>query len=229
MMWSVDACAQTEQATPNTAKGKVAEKYDTKLPVEISSDTLEVLQNQNKAIFKGNVIAVQGKIRLSSDVMIVHYKQKSDAPGQAAPPKVKSASSSQDGGSPMGAITLIEVEGNVFIATPEESAKGDKGNYQVEEKMLHLTGDNVILTRDKNILRGTELEYNLETGHSVLTSKHSKVRGTNGGRVHMLSVPNQDQSNSKKVDKDKGSGKPKEEDGKAADKAPPPPAVNTTP
>jgi lipopolysaccharide export system protein LptA len=91
----------------------------------------------------------------------------------------------------MGAISLIEVEGNVFMATPDESAKGDKGDYQVDEKLLHLFGDNVILTRDKNILRGTEMVYNLETGRSVLTNHGTKV-GPNGGRVRGVFVPNQD-------------------------------------
>src|SRR5262249_14955980 len=152
-----------------------------KLPVEISSDNLEVFQNQNKAIFKGNVIAVQGRIRLAADTMIVHYKQKSDQSGQQQPPKVK-ATSSQHSGS-MGAITLIEVEGHVFLATPEESAKGDRGDYQVPEKLLHLTGDNVILTRGRNILRGNALVYDLESGHSNLTNNGQKVTGKNKGRV----------------------------------------------
>jgi lipopolysaccharide export system protein LptA len=146
------AIAETTAAKAPAAPNPLGDKYDTKLPVEISSDTLEVLQQQNKAIFKGNVIAVQGKIRLNADTMIVHYKQKSDQPGQPASPaqpapagKTDAPGSSAQGS--MGAISLIEVEGNVFMATPEESAKGDKGNYQVDEKLLHLTGDNDILTR----------------------------------------------------------------------------------
>jgi len=125
---------KAQPAKPNQVTGQLSEKYDTKLPVEISSDKLEVLQNENKAIFKGNVVAVQGKIRLSSETMIVHYKQKDDKEGQAT--KVK-ASSSQDSGS-MGAITLIEVQGNVLVATPEESAKGDNGNYEVPRKCCTL-------------------------------------------------------------------------------------------
>jgi lipopolysaccharide export system protein LptA len=205
--------AETPPKKPDSVAGQAAEKYDTKLPVEISADNLEVLQHDNKAIFKGNVIAVQGKIRLKADTMIIHYKQKDQRPAQpaqtpAAPVVAKTtATSASSDTAGMGAITLIETEGNVFVATPEESAKGDKGNYQVPEKMLHLTGDNVILTRDKNILRGTELEYNLETGHSVLTNKGGKVDGTNGGRVRGVFVPTNDQSKDK--GKDKSAGKTK--------------------
>jgi len=249
----VAEAAPKDSAKPASAGGtnSLGQKYDTKLPIEISSDKLEVHQHENRAIFTGNVIAVQGKIRLQADTMIVHYRQKSAQPGQAAPaapapggnrvvtsapaaePETPSATpSSTPGGTPpaaatgspgeMGAISLIEVEGNVFMATPEESAKGDRGDYQTDEKLLHLFGDNVILTRDKNILRGTELVYNLESGESVLTSHGAKVpnegrvgglqgsaANPNGGRVHSVFVPNQDNGKSgkgAKVKKPAGSG-----------------------
>lgn len=225
--------AEAEQTTTKSEQGKAAsspvaglsQKYDTSLPVEISSDTLEVLQQESKAIFKGNVIAVQGKIRLKADTMIVHYKQKDDKKPGAAPAPVVEAKpqgtpASADAGA-MGAITLIEVEGNVLVVTPEESAKGDKGKYEVPEKMLHLSGDNVVLTRDKNILRGTELVYNLETGHSVLTNNGSKVGGTNGGRVRGVFVPNQDKDKEKGKGKEKGNEKAAAKEKAATDAAKP--------
>lgn len=201
------AQAQTATSSQHPAQNPLGEKYDTKLPVEISSDNLEVLQQQSKAIFKGNVLAVQGKVRLKADTMIVHYKQKTDQaaqPVKPTPTPAPSATNSGAGTGSMGAITLIEVEGNVLMATPEESAKGDKGNYQVEEKLLHLTGENVILTRDKNILRGTELVYNLETGRSVLTNKGAAVSGTNDGRVRGVFVPTEDKN--KNTGKEKSTG-----------------------
>jgi len=179
-------------------------KYNTKLPIEISSDTLEVLQQENKAIFKGNVIAVQGQMRLKSDVMIVHYRQqdnKNAAPKPAEPPQAPKTQGE------MGAISLIEVEGHVFVASPEESAQGDKGDYNVDDKTIHLFGDNVVLTREKNILRGTALEYNLATGRSVLTNGSKVVSGKNDGRVRGVFVPNQD---NKTPDKDKVPAKDKQ-------------------
>lgn len=179
------------------AQAQLSDKHDNKQPVEISSDSLEVLQHENKAIFKGNVVAVQGDMRLKSDVMIVHYKQKSEqtsAPKQAAP--AAPAAQGQ-----MGAITLIEVQGHVLAATPQESATGDKGDYDVPSKMLHLFGSNVTLTRDKNILKGTALEYNMATGRSVLTNNGGTVSGSSGsapgGRVRGVFVPNDESSDKK--------------------------------
>jgi lipopolysaccharide export system protein LptA len=200
---------QAAHATTSTG-GTTVSRFDTKLPIEISSDSLEVLQHDNKAIFTGNVVAVQGTVRLKSDVMIVHYQQKNTAqngkPAAPTPPATPApAGAAPAASSPMGAITLIEVKGNVFVATPEESAKGDFGDYQVATKIIHLFGDNVILTREKNILRGTALEYNLNTGRSVLTNTGNAAKGTSSGRVRGVFIPADDTSKpgSKKPDKNK--------------------------
>lgn len=175
-LWAGVASAATTETTT---------KYDTKLPVEISADNLEVLQRESKAIFKGNVIAVQGKLRLNADKMVVHYKQKSEA---AKSPEKKPETMAEG----MGAVHLIEVEGNVLVATPEESARGDKGDYEVDKRFLRLTGENVILTRDNNILRGKAIEYNLDTGRSVLTNK-TDAKGSKGdNRVRGVFVPKAD-------------------------------------
>lgn len=186
--------AESPKKEPSKAAAPSVPKTNSKLPIEISSDSLEVLQRENRAVFRGHVIAVQGTIRLKADTMIVHYKQqdadkkdadkKDNKPVPPTPPKQPSGVPDE-----MGAITHIEVEGHVYVATPEESAQGDKGDYDVATKLLHLTGDNVVLTRAKNILRGTEVVYDLDTGHSVLT--HAKTPGSPKGdtRVRGVFVP----------------------------------------
>jgi lipopolysaccharide export system protein LptA len=191
MLFGVSASAQQHGATPG-------DKYDTKLPVEISSDSLEVLQHENKAIFKGNVIAVQGQLRLKSDVMTVHYRQKKDEGTKPPEPKPQPAPGTPAAANAMGTISKIDVDGHVFMASPEESAQGDKGDYDVDAKTIHLFGGNVILTRDKNILRGTALEYNLETGRSLLTNGNNVVTGKSDGRVRGVFVPNETKQNETK-------------------------------
>ncbi|HEU5046838.1 MAG TPA: LptA/OstA family protein [Rickettsiales bacterium] len=191
--------AQVQMRQPQNAQvmtEKDPQHFDTKLPVEITSDSLEVLQHENKAVFKGNVVAVQGKVRLKSDIMIVHYKQGGSEPKPATPAPAGSNSG-------MGAITLIEVQGHVLVATPEESAQGDKGDYDVPSRLLRLSGGNVVLTRGKNIMRGTDLVYNMDTGRSILTNQNGRTgsKFDNGGtRVRSLFVPNQDQQNSAPTD-----------------------------
>ena len=186
-VFSVSAMAE------EAPKEGMATKYDTKLPVEISADNLEVLQKESRAIFKGNVIAVQGKLRLNADTMIVHYKQQTEAE------KAKKPEASATEG--MGAVSLIEVEGNVLVATPEETARGDKGDYEVDKRFLRLTGDNVILTRDKNILRGKSVEYNLDTGRSILTYKGGEPNAKGDNRVRGVFVPKSDAKTDTKAEK----------------------------
>lgn len=152
---------------------------DSRQPVEINADTLEVRQQENIAIFTGNVIAVQGDTKLKSDQMIVHYRKKSGDSGAAATDAMQ------------GAVERIDVNGNVLLSTPEETASGDKGVYQVSKKLVHLN-DNVVLTRGKNILKGNALVYDFTTGKSVINGpavKSGQTSGTSSGRVRALFVP----------------------------------------
>lgn len=144
--------------------------YDTSKPIEITADQLEVLQEQEQAIFSGNVEAVQGQVHLKSDEMTVHY----------------SAEATEN------KISRIDVRGSVFLSTPRETAQGQRGQYNVEKGVVELH-DHVLLTRDQNVIRGDTLVYNLKTGRSRVSSAGSKsaVPGqkTEGGRVKGLFVP----------------------------------------
>lgn len=155
-------------------------KADSKQPIDITADSLEVLQDKQVAIFTGNVLAVQGKMRLSSNVMKVHYKNGDES------------KSGEQG------ISKIEVEGKVFLSTPEETARGKKGVYDVDKERLTLTED-VVLTRGENIVKGAALEYDLASGRSriigagVTAESLSTGEGSGkGGRVKGRFVPESD-------------------------------------
>ena len=64
--------------------------HDSKLPIEITADSLEVLQDDKVATFLGNVDAVQGDLVLNSDQLRVHYRATEAA---AATPPARSAGS----------------------------------------------------------------------------------------------------------------------------------------
>lgn len=145
---------------------------DSSQPIEINSDRLEVVQPEQKAIFSGNVVAVQGKVTLKSDRMTVFYRSSGDSGGQSG-------------------VSRIEVLGNVDMTTPTETVTGNQGFYNVDAKQILVFGD-VTLRRDKNVLKGQRLEYNLVTSRSLLTAGDvgSPVTGTgNGGRVKGVFIP----------------------------------------
>lgn len=148
-------------------------KADSKQPIDITADSLEVLQEKQVAIFTGNVLAVQGKMRLSADTMKVHYKNGGES------------KSGEQG------ISKIEVIGKVYLSTPEESARGAKGTYDVDKERLTLT-DSVVLTRGENIVKGAALEYDLASGRSRIiggAATSESVEAGKGGRVKGRFVP----------------------------------------
>ena len=130
--------------------------HDSKLPIEISADSLEVRQNEQLAIFRGNVDAIQGKIRLNAAEVWVHYRPEADGESE-------------------GTISRINASGGVRFSTPSETAQGDLGVYDVDAQVITLTGS-VMLTRGANIIRGEKLVLNLATGQSKIEST-KRVRG----------------------------------------------------
>lgn len=140
-----------------------AAKHDTDLPIDIQADRLEIQQENNLAIWTGNVDVIQGDIRLQAKELRVSYGQ---------------AGGDTDGAANVsGSIRRIDARGDVFMSTPTETAKGDNGTYDVVTKMITMNG-NVVLTRGKNVLRGDQLVYNMVTGRSVLTGgKKTRVKG----------------------------------------------------
>ncbi len=147
---------------------------NSKAPIQIDADSLEVLQQQKKAIFSGNVIAKQSGMTLKADRMTVYYSggdAKSTGPGKS--------------------ISKIDVDGNVFLATAQETARGSTGNYDVVNDFVTLTG-NVVLTRDNNVLKGSSLQYDIKNGRSKLIGGVSTTTGgtaSGSGRVQGLFVP----------------------------------------
>jgi lipopolysaccharide export system protein LptA len=146
---------------PAAAQSALGGGHDTSLPIEITADSLEVFQRDRLAVFSGNVDAVQGELVLSADVLRVYYRGGDDggARGTAA------SGRQQGGGATSGAVRRIEAEGNVFLSSPEETAKGRSGVYDVEGDEVTLTGD-VVLTQGENVVRGENLTLDLTTGRS---------------------------------------------------------------
>jgi lipopolysaccharide export system protein LptA len=138
--------------------GAQAGKHDVDQPIEINADSLEVLQKDRRAVFRGNVDARQGRLRLKADELEVHYQSKGEA-SQVA-----------------GSITRIDARGSVFVSLPMETAQGDVGVYDVTAKKITLTGK-VVLTRGDNVIRGQRLVLDLATGKSRIEGGGGRVRG----------------------------------------------------
>lgn len=158
------------------AQNELVRGADSDQPIIIDADSLEVQQAKNLAIFKGNVKAVQGRINIRANEIRVWYRSKSDK--ISAKPGTKAKPGKAAGGDPAKGATIIRIDaiGKVFVSSPNETAQGDLGVYDVPNKRIVLTG-NVVLTRGANVIRGEKLTLNMATGRSEILGGKQRVRG----------------------------------------------------
>jgi lipopolysaccharide export system protein LptA len=142
--------------------------FDADQPIEINADSLEVQQDNNLAVFSGNVIVVQGALRLKAQTLKVYYRRSEGGATQAE-----------------ATISRIDAIGGVFLSSPNETAQGAVGVYDVEKRVVTLSGS-VVLTRGDSVIRGERLVLDLTTGRSRVDGV---VAGGQRARVRALFVP----------------------------------------
>jgi lipopolysaccharide export system protein LptA len=135
---------------------------DTKAPIDVDADRIDVLDQQNQAVFTGNVRVRQANLTLEADRIKIAYSRAQ--PGR--------------GGDPV--IQRLDADGNVRLATPTERATSRFGIYDVDKRVLTLIG-NVVLTQGTTKVQGNRLTIDLATGRSTLDGRTST--GQPGNRV----------------------------------------------
>lgn len=168
-------------ALPAMAQIGLGARQNNNEPIDISSDTLEVQQDKQLAIFRGKVDVIQGDTRLRSDELFVYYRDRNPqgtAPAAGAQrPPARNGQPATASGPDSSSITRIEAKGNVFVSTPKERAQGDFGVYDVDKKTVTLTG-NVLLTSDESTLRCARAVMYQDTGRSTCDpAAGQRVRG----------------------------------------------------
>lgn len=114
-------------------------EHDSSLPVEVTSEQLDVSRADGRAIFTGNVLVTQAAMRLTAPRMEVEYVE-----GE-------------------GRISRMTATGGVTFVNGEEAAEADDAVYTLTDGTVVLTGD-VILTQGPNALAGDRLVIDLDTG-----------------------------------------------------------------
>lgn len=166
------ALAQTQTHAPRTSALK---GHNTNAPVDVSADRIEVQDRADRAVFAGNVHAIQGDMTLDTPLLTVAYTSKPTAPGAAA-------SGNQPGGKGSGIqIDRLDASGGVTVHSPSETAKGDFGVYDLDHKLITLVGD-VQLTQGESHIAGSRLVIDLNSGRAVVDGGPPGV-AQSGGRV----------------------------------------------
>ncbi len=156
---------------------------DSKEPIKIDADKLDVLDKENKAVFTGNVVAVQGETTVRCTVMTVLYEGRGGGEGGAGAGRAAApAAPAAPGQANDSSIKRILCKGPVTVVSKTQAATSDNAEFDRANNVVIMTG-NVALNDGPNITRGEKLTYNTITGvANVETGK--------GGRVQGFFVPN---------------------------------------
>ena len=151
------AAAQTVDTQTLASESKSARDVD------IEADQMQVLEDQQQAIFTGKVDARRGKVRLNADRLVVHYKEQSQADG-----------------SKKTEATHLDASGNVLIVTDGQRINGQWAKMDIKANKVTV-GGNVVVRQGQTVVRGKKLFVDLNSNESRMT----------GGRVKGSFVPGQ--------------------------------------
>ena len=125
-------------------------KTDTTQPVKVTADQLSVNQTDGTAIFTGNVIIVQGDMKVQAATVQVNY----------APDKK--------------AIQSLHAEGGVTVAAGTDAATSETADYMPDTGELILQGS-VVLTQGQAALSGQKLTLSLKSGLGTMSGRVTTI------------------------------------------------------
>ncbi|RRH73495.1 lipopolysaccharide transport periplasmic protein LptA [Falsigemmobacter faecalis] len=122
-----------------TALGFSGLKQDPGAPVEVTSETLSIDRDAGRAILEGDVLVIQGDMRLTAPRVEVIYGTE----GQQ--------------------IKEIHAQGGVTIVTAADAAEAREARYDVATGGLVMSG-NVLLTQGPSTISGERMVADLRAG-----------------------------------------------------------------
>ena len=144
-----------------------------KEPIKIDSDRLDVYDRENRAVFTGSVVAVQGDSTMRCTVLTVFYEQRGKGAERTA------------AGAQGDSIKQLDCTGPVTVVSKDQVATGDNATFDRVNNKVILTG-NAALSQCQNVTRGERIVYDMNTGVA-------NVETAPGGRVRALFVPGSDE------------------------------------
>jgi lipopolysaccharide export system protein LptA len=142
-------------------------KHDANAPINVSADKFVADSNAKTGTWMGNVVVIQGDTRMRANSVRLSVAGNDNKPDK------------------------IFASGNVVVDSPTSgTVTGDNGVYDVVARTVTMTGK-VVLTRQKDVMRGAQLTVNLETGQATLGggAKAPGAPSGAGGRVQGIFTP----------------------------------------
>jgi lipopolysaccharide export system protein LptA len=144
---------------------------NSKDPIQIEADNMNVATPDQIVTFTGNVVVHQKTATLTTQELKVFYDNTKPAQPDATP------SPAATPGAPNAQLKRFEAAGGLKIAEPDQTVTGDSGWFDMATQKAEVNG-HVILTHGKDVATGSKMQINLKTGIYRLE-----------GRVQMLLNP----------------------------------------
>jgi lipopolysaccharide transport protein LptA/LPS export ABC transporter protein LptC len=142
-------------------------KTDPSSPYDVVSDKLDVDDVAKTALFTGNVSAVQGNISMRSQELTAFYT------GNAG---IGATGDKATGGAAASLTHLTAKKKVVVTAKDGQTATGDWAEVDVKKNLTTLGGA-VVLTQGKNIVHGTRLVIDMNTGEATIKTEPTATSG----------------------------------------------------
>ena len=118
--------------------------------LEVTADQLEVDQQSGTTVFAGNVLVIQGELRMTADRLVLEYR-----PG---------------GSQGERRIDRLVATGGVTLVTPDEALEAQEAIYGMTGGTLEMRGE-VLLVQGANVLSGERFSADLNTGSGRMSGR----------------------------------------------------------
>lgn len=119
---------------------------DPNQPVEVTADSLNVNQADGSAEFTGDVLVIQGAMRMTADRVFVVYDNDRSR------------------------IARLEATGGVVLVNGPDAAESDRAEYSIDSGVIVMTGS-VLLTQGPSVLSSDRMVVNLTTGTAEMAGR----------------------------------------------------------
>ena len=177
----VDDATKTQAATTGIGPKKAGSALpllpssDSKEPITINADALDFFNKDNKLVYAGNVVAVQGASALKASKLSIDLDRNTSGTAPRAP---ANATVPVAGGN---SVRHMEADGPVTLVSKDQVGTGDHATYDKPENRFYLKG-NVTLTQGPDVTQGDSLIYDMPSGQARVVG-HVRTVLTPGTRT----------------------------------------------
>ena len=163
------AASKSDQGSPLLPGG------NSKAPVSIEADKLVYYDKEQKAVYSGNVVIIQGDTKLTCSTMTIYMEKSGPAPANGQPAKPAESSGLPGSAGESGRVRHLDCSGPVTVLSKTQTATGDSGVYDKPQNKVWLIG-HVTLSDGGNVTKGDKLVYDMTTGQATVQTGSSSPR-----------------------------------------------------